>query len=145
MQNLLVLSVGLVGLFATLTHGLTPAEEESLSLYREANVVSGVGADGEERTVFTSGGNYFIALNTTYLLFYAALFGIGLLTALALASLFAPAAPAASASGYGYQQSSGYSSGESQHQQYRRKRGAHLDSGKETAQTKASSEVEWRV
>ena len=27
--------------------------------------------DGEARTVFTSGGNYYIALNTTYLLYYA--------------------------------------------------------------------------
>ena len=31
--------------------------------------------DGEERTVFTSGGTYYIALNTTYLLYYSLLAG----------------------------------------------------------------------
>ena len=32
--------------------------------------------DGEERTVFTSGGTYYIALNTTYLLYYSLLAGM---------------------------------------------------------------------
>lgn len=31
--------------------------------------------DGEARTVFTSGGTYYIALNTTYLLYYSLLLG----------------------------------------------------------------------
>ena len=31
--------------------------------------------DGEERTIFTSGGTYYLALNTTYLLWYALLLG----------------------------------------------------------------------
>ena len=63
--------------------------------------------DGEERTVFTSNGNYYIALNTTYLLLYATLFGIGLLAALAISALFGAAS--SDDSGYGYgQQSSGY-------------------------------------
>ncbi len=52
----------------------------------------------EERTFFTSNGQYFLALNTTYLLFYVALFGIGLIGALALASLFSPSED----TGYGY-------------------------------------------
>ena len=56
----------------------------------------------EARTFFTSNGNYYLALNTTYLLFYVALFGIGLIAALALASLFGGTEE--SGYGYGYQQ-----------------------------------------
>ena len=76
------------------------------------------GEDGEARTVFTSNGNYFIALNTTYLLLYAALLGAGLLGALALASLFSGPEETGygyggghSGGGYGQQQSSGYGAG----------------------------------
>lgn len=83
--------------------------------------------DGKARTVFTSNGNYFIALNTTYLLLYAALFGIGLLAALALASLFSPAEE----TGYGYSHQSGgggYGGGSAHgHSYYRQRRSA--DSG----------------
>ena len=31
--------------------------------------------EGEERTIFTSGGTYYIALNTTYLIYYSFLAG----------------------------------------------------------------------
>ena len=55
--------------------------------------------DGEERTIFTSGGTYYIALNTTYLLIWSLLLG-GLL----LGALFLAGGSGASAeSGYGSQ------------------------------------------
>ena len=91
--------------------------------------------DGEARTVFTSNGNYFIALNTTYLLLYAALLGAGLLGALALASLFSGPEETGygygqSGGGYGQQQSSGYGSGGGGHGHgYRQRRDA-FESGK---------------
>jgi len=63
--------------------------------------------DGEGRTVFTSGGTYYIALNTTYLLYYSLLLGTLLLAGLALSSLFTGSAE--STSGYG--QKFGYDQG----------------------------------
>jgi len=60
--------------------------------------------DGEERTIFTSGGTYYVALNTTYLLIWSLLLGALLLGALFLSGT----AGASSDSGYsgysGYQQ-----------------------------------------
>merc|ERR1711874_726248 len=63
--------------------------------------------DGEERTVFTSGGTYYIALNTTYLLYYS------LLAGLALSGLFTGSAESTSGYGqqYGYQQKQGQGQG----------------------------------
>ncbi len=81
--------------------------------------------DGEGRTVFTSNGNYFIALNTTYLLLYAALFGAGLLAAIALASLFSPAED--TGYGYGYQQQQGYGGAGGGHHGYRTKRDTYYE------------------
>jgi len=62
--------------------------------------------DGEERTVFTSGGTYYIALNTTYLLYYSLLLGTLLLAGLALSGLFTSSEESTSGYGqqYGYQQ-----------------------------------------
>merc|ERR1719468_512523 len=60
--------------------------------------------EGEERTIFTSGGTYYVALNTTYLLIWSLLLGSLLLGALFLSG----GAGASSFSGYsgysGYQQ-----------------------------------------
>jgi len=47
-----------------------------------------INEEGEERTIFTSGGTYYIALNTTYLLYYSAIAGIIVLTGVLLSSLF---------------------------------------------------------
>jgi len=55
--------------------------------------------DGEERTIFTSGGTYYIALNTTYLLLWSLLLGGILLGALFLAG----GSGASGDSGYGTQ------------------------------------------
>ena len=54
-------------------------------------------AQKQARTVFTSGGTYYLALNTTYLIYYGILIGLGLLAAFALASVGTPS----SASSYG--------------------------------------------
>lgn len=103
--------------------------EESYDTY----VASEDGGDAEARTgnLFTSNGQYFVALNTSQLLLYAALFGAGLLAALAIASLFQPAD-----TGYGHEQSSGYGggSGGGEHAHgYRAKRfAASFDHGKRT-------------
>eukprot|EP00090_Calanus_glacialis_P036975 TRINITY_DN632_c1_g1_i1.p1 TRINITY_DN632_c1_g1~~TRINITY_DN632_c1_g1_i1.p1 ORF type:complete len:212 (-),score=46.45 TRINITY_DN632_c1_g1_i1:405-1040(-) len=70
--------------------------------------------DGEERTVFTSGGTYYIALNTTYLLYYSLLAGTLLLAGLALSGLFTGSAESTSGYGqqYGYQQKQGQGQGQ---------------------------------
>jgi len=72
--------------------------------------------DGEERTVFTSGGTYYIALNTTYLLYYSLLAGTLLLAGLALSGLFTGSAESSSGYGqqYGYQQKQGQGQGQGQ-------------------------------
>merc|ERR1739848_164593 len=72
--------------------------------------------DGEERTVFTSGGTYYIALNTTYLLYYSLLAGTLLLAGLALSGLFTGSAESSSGYGqqYGYQQKQGQDKVDSQ-------------------------------
>ena len=69
--------------------------------------------DGDARTVFTSGGTYYIALNTTFLLYYSVLAGALLLAILALSGAFSSAE---STSGYGQQY--GYQ------QQYQQRAGA---------------------
>merc|ERR1712209_48474 len=61
--------------------------------------------EGEERTIFTSGGTYYLALNTTYLLLYSLLLGGLLLGALFLTSGVGGAS--ANSGGYG-QQYGGY-------------------------------------
>jgi len=78
--------------------------------------------DGEERTVFTSGGTYYIALNTTYLLYYSLLAGTLLLAGLALSSLFTGSAESTSGYGqqYGYQQGYQQKSGGQQQQGFAR-------------------------
>ena len=82
-------------------------------------------AESEARTVFSSGGNYFLALNTTYLIYYGLLLGLALLALLALSGL-----GGSSADGYGsgYQRFSQQESGENFHHQ-RQRRGISWDSG----------------
>lgn len=69
-------------------------------------------AQAQARTVFTSGGTYYLALNTTYLIYYGILIGLGLLAAFALASV-----------GTGGSSTSSYSHGSGQYS-----RADHLDS-----------------
>jgi hypothetical protein len=67
---------------------------------------------GEARTVFTSGGTYYLALNTTYLIYYGILLSLLFLALLALSGL----AGGAEESGYS-DQSAGYSRDSSSYQQ----------------------------
>jgi len=69
-------------------------------------------AQAQARTVFTSGGTYYLALNTTYLIYYGILIGLGLLAAFALASV-----------GTGGSSTSSYGAGSGQYS-----RASHLDS-----------------
>jgi len=68
-----------------------------LALARASQLDSYDEEDGEERTIFTSGGTYYIALNTTYLLLWSLLLGGILLGALFLAG----GSGASADSGYG--------------------------------------------
>ena len=54
--------------------------------------------EGEGRTIFTSGGTYYIALNTTFLLYYSLIAGALLLAGLALSGVFSGSAES---TGYG--------------------------------------------
>ena len=85
--------------------------------------------DGEERTIFTSGGTYYVALNTTYLLIWSLLLGALLLGALFLSG----GASASSESGYsgysGYQQRQDYGHQHGHHRQRRQEYGEGVDSG----------------
>ena len=71
--------------------------------------------DGEERTIFTSGGTYYIALNTTYLLIWSLLLGGLLLGALFLAG----GTQASTTGGYGSQYG-GYQQKSSEYEGYKR-------------------------
>merc|ERR1719480_118217 len=94
----LLLLLPLLGLVATTTIDINGVEEEE---------------EGDARTVFTSGGTYYIALNTTYLLYYSLLAGTLLLAGLALSGLFTGSAESTSGYGqqYGYQQKQGQGQG----------------------------------
>merc|ERR1711935_1262097 len=72
------------------------------SLVSASSVFDNEEAQKEARTIFTSGGTYYLALNTTYLIYYGILIGLGLLAAFALASIGAPSSASSS-----YGQSSG--------------------------------------
>lgn len=95
---LLLLLLPLLGLVSATTIDINGVEEPE---------------DGDARTVFTSGGTYYIALNTTFLLYYSVLAGALLLAILALSGAFSSAE---STSGYGQQY--GYQ------QQYQQRAGA---------------------
>ena len=71
------------------------------SLVSASSVLDNEEAQKEARTVFTSGGTYYLALNTTYLIYYGIIIGLGLLAAFALASVGTSSA----SSGYGNQYS----------------------------------------
>jgi hypothetical protein len=87
-------------------------------------------AEGQAKTFFSSGGNYYLALNTTYLIYYGVLLGLALLALLALAPLFGGSS---ADSGYGYQhyqQRFGQENPNSDfHQHQRQRRGFAWDSG----------------
>ena len=87
-------------------------------------------AEGQAKTFFSSGGNYYLALNTTYLIYYGVLLGLALLALLALAPLFGGSS---ADSGYGYQHYQQRFGQENQnsdfHQHQRQRRGFAWDSG----------------
>ena len=68
------------------------------SLVTASSVLDNEEAQKEARTVFTSGGTYYLALNTTYLIYYGIIIGLGLLAAFALASV---GTTSSASSGYG--------------------------------------------
>lgn len=74
--------------------------------------------EGEERTIFTSGGTYYLALNTTFLVYYTLAAGFLVLGAIILTSLF-DTAEARSDNGYsqGHQRGAPH---EGAHQRQRR-------------------------
>ena len=69
----------------------------SLVSASSVSVLDNEEAQKEARTIFTSGGTYYLALNTTYLIYYGIIIGLGLLAAFALASVGTSSA----SSGYG--------------------------------------------
>ena len=84
--------------------------------------------EGEERTIFTSGGTYYLALNTTYLLWWSLLLGGLLLGALFLSS--GGGASAGAGAGYGgYQQLQQRGDTLAQHQPLARNRRESADWG----------------
>ena len=94
----------------------------SLSSWGEAE------EEGEERTIFTSGGTYYLALNTTYLLWWSLLLGGLLLGALFLSS--GGGASAGAGAGYGgYQQLQQRGDTLAQHQPLTRNRRESADWG----------------
>ena len=79
--------------------------------------------DGEARTIFTSGGTYYVALNTTFLLYYSIIAAGLLLAGLALSGAFS--AESASSGGYGQQYSQqGYQQRTGGEEAFRNKRQA---------------------
>ena len=76
-----------------------------------ASALQNEAAEKEARTIFTSGGTYYLALNTTYVIYYGILIGLGLLAILALTNVG------------GAQASSGYGS----HNQYSRQGQSYQD------------------
>ena len=73
-QNLAVLVVAFCALFL----GLASAAD---------SVLDNAEAQQKARTIFTSGGTYYLSLNTTYLIYYGVLIGLGFLAILALGNL----------------------------------------------------------
>ena len=51
------------------------------------SVLDNMEAQDTARTVFTSGGTYYLALNTTYLIYYGILLGLGVLALIAVMGL----------------------------------------------------------
>jgi len=93
-----------------------------ISMASASSVFDNEKAQDQARTVFTSGGTYYLALNTTYLIYYGILIGLGLLAVFAMASIGAPTQSA----GYSYGQSSGqysrYSQADSEEFLHRQRR-----------------------
>lgn len=51
------------------------------------SVLDDFDAQSEAKTFFTSGGTYYLALNTTYLIYYGILLGIGVMALIAITQL----------------------------------------------------------
>ena len=51
------------------------------------SVLDNFDAQSEAKTFFTSGGTYYLALNTTYLIYYGILLGIGVMALIAITQL----------------------------------------------------------
>ena len=103
--------------------------------------LEGVEEEGEERTIFTSGGTYYIALNTTYLLIWSLLLGGLLLGALFLSGGAGASADSGYGSGY-----SGYQQRQDHHHQgfHRTRRQAHQGEQCEAEVTASVPTSRWR-
>merc|ERR1711899_240561 len=77
-----------------------------VSMATASSVFDNEQAQDQARTVFTSGGTYYLALNTTYLIYYGILIGLGLLAAFALASVGAPSSASSYSHGSQYSRAS---------------------------------------
>ena len=58
-----------------------------LAYAQAESVLDNMEAQDTARTVFTSGGTYYLALNTTYLIYYGILLGLGVLALIAVMGL----------------------------------------------------------
>merc|ERR1719347_1698049 len=76
-----------------------------LTLCKASTVdIDGFEEDGEERTIFTSGGVYYLALNTTTLIYYALGAGAMIVVLLLLTSMASPNQSSGFGQNYGYDQ-----------------------------------------
>ena len=86
------------------------------------SVLDNTEAQDTARTVFTSGGTYYLALNTTYLIYYGILLGLGVLALVAVMNLGGD-----EAQGYGHGQQSFRREGDASEEEFydsRQKRAA---------------------
>ena len=94
-----------------------------------SKVLANPEAEEQARTIFSSGGTYYLALNTTYLIYYGVLIGLGALAIVALAG----AGSGQSTQSYGSQSNYGYSLredefvGDDDYESLRQKRSAFND------------------
>ena len=87
------------------------------ALTKAESVLDNFEGQQEAKTFFTSGGNYYLALNTTYLIYYGILAGLAALAALAIGAAFFSGGGKAQSSSYG-SQNSGYNSYQRQGQNH---------------------------
>jgi len=94
-----------------------------MGLASATSVLDNQEGQNQARTVFTSGGTYYLALNTTYLIYYGILAGLGLLGLLALTSLGGGATESYGGQGqgqYGHSRSDEFTEEQILHQRQRR-------------------------
>ena len=87
-----------------------------------------VETESEAKTFVSSGGNTFLALNTTYLISYGIIFGIAALAIIALMAVLGGRSSSTEGYGSGYQRFGQQEHGQNFHHQ-RQKRGFAWDSG----------------